>query len=198
MTDNAACSFFQLPNKDLFVTSNTTFFRQVDPWSLSTGEKYDYSKCFGLNGVSVHPLTDEFGDQYQIGFSVMTGPKYSVVKIPGDEKYGNSDDLIRHSTTLCSIPSRWNMSVGFFHSFGMSTNFIIFVEIPYLISLTKAAKSMIKGDAFKDWLEWRPEEPCKFFVIEKQTGKVRKVDYVVPTPFFFLHFVNCFEVGNQV
>ena len=151
MTDNAGTNLFQLSRTELFVTSNTTFFRKIDPTDLCTGEKFDYQKCFGLNGVSVHPLTDNEGDVYNIGFSVMTGLKYNIVRIQGNEKYVTSQDMIQNSKTICSIPSRWSTAVGFFHSFGLSANYIIFIEQPYAISLTHAAKALIKGNAFKDW-----------------------------------------------
>jgi hypothetical protein len=59
--------------------------------------------------------------------------------------------MTHSSKTLCTIPSRWSTSVGFFHSFGLSANYIIFIEQPYAISLSQAAKALIKGNAFKDW-----------------------------------------------
>ncbi len=47
-------------------------------------------------------------------------------------------------------------------------------------------------------LEWKPNERCRFFLIEKKTGKVIKTEYVSAEAFFFLHIVNCYEQNNQV
>lgn len=204
MSDNDSVSLYQL-GSNLFATTNTQYFHKIDSKSLETCTKFDYHKCYGFNGVCVHPVHDpNTKTTYNLGFTISTGLKYQFIKISSSAANSssslnsNSIDDYGHET-VCTIPSRWSSSIGYFHSFGISTNYIIFIEQPYAISLTKAAKAVVKGSSFKDWLEWKPNEKCKFYVIEKSTGNILKTEYYSSEPFFFLHFINCIEdINNQV
>jgi hypothetical protein len=101
-------SIFKIGN-EVFASSETNLFRQIDPCSLSCGEKFDATKMYGFNAMSCHPLTDEDGVIYNIGISVLSGLKYNVLKIKPSSK-GNSretaKDLLKKAKVICSIPSR--------------------------------------------------------------------------------------------
>lgn len=67
------------------------------------------------------------------------------------------------------------------------------------MNIGKAAKSILKGSpTFSQYVEWRPDLKNRFFVIEKQTGKVLKNEIYGSSPFFFLHFINAYEENDQV
>ena len=194
MTDNDCVSIFRV-GPDLFTTSDSCFMRKITS-DLDTGEKLDTNKLFGLNGASAHPITEEDGTVYNIGFSCMTGLKFNVIRIPS--KGFSSKEMMKSSKTIASIPSRWSTGLAYNHSFGITENYIIFIEQPYVVSFSKVAGSVMKGgSAFKDWLEWRPEEKNRFVIIEK-TGKIVKTEYYSNDSFFFLHFINCYEEDNEV
>jgi hypothetical protein len=63
---------FQI-GEELFAAAETCMFRQVDPFTLECGEKFDTSKLFGLNLWSCHPVNDKDGFIYNIGTSFLTG-----------------------------------------------------------------------------------------------------------------------------
>jgi beta,beta-carotene 9',10'-dioxygenase len=50
----------------------------------------------------------------------------------------------------------------------------------------------------RDFMEYRAEMKNRFHVIEKDSGKVLKTEYISSEPFFFLHIVNCFEEGSEI
>jgi carotenoid cleavage dioxygenase-like enzyme len=54
----------------------------------------------------------------------------------------------------------------------------------------------VKGYCVKDWVEWRPEDKNRFYVIEKATGKVVKNEYMTAEAFFYMHVINCYEVSD--
>jgi len=85
-----------------------------------------------------------------------------------------------------------------FYSFGMTQDKIIFIEQPYIIKVSRVLSAKIKGYAVKDWLEWEPQDKNRFYIIDKKTGKVTNVEIMSSEAFFFLHFVNCYQIGNQV
>jgi len=194
VTDNGIGNIYQMGNK-IYVMSDNCFFRNIDPRSLETGEKYDGNKIFGVNGLTAHPLTDVHGDTYNIGFSILSGIKFHLVKISSEAKsISNSKDLLaRHSEIIATIPSSFNGGVAFVHSFGMTEEHIIFIEQPYIAIVSAIPMTLIKGYSIKDWMEWKPNLRNKFHIIEKKTGKVIKTEYTSASPFFFLHVVNSFH-----
>jgi len=67
------------------------------------------------------------------------------------------------------------------------------------MNIGKAAKSILKGSpTFSQYVEWRPEPRNRFFLIEKETGKVLKTEIYAAEAFFFLHFINAYEENYQV
>jgi len=84
--------------------------------------------------------------------------------------------------------------------FFQTSKYLIFIEQPYVMNVTRAISSCIKGNqTFKDWLEWRPESSRnRFFIVEKETGRVVKTEFLARDPFFFLHFINCYEENNHL
>lgn len=85
------------------------------------------------------------------------------------------------------------------HSFGMTKNYLILIEQPYVINAGKVLGSVLaKSTPISEWLEWRDDIKNRFFIIEKATGKVLKADVVTETPFFYLHIINCFEHNDHI
>jgi len=197
LSDNNQQSLFQL-GQDVYTSSETCFFRQIEPSSLATGEKFDTNKCFGTNIACAHPLVDETGAMYNVGSTVITGTKYNIIRIPPPASNVSSKDLMKKSHIVASIPSSWTGLMSYCHSFAMTPSYIIFCEQPYVMNLAKAALTYLKSPPFKDWLEWRPELKNRFFIVEKETGAVIKSEFVSKDPFFFLHTINAYEENDQV
>lgn len=106
LSDNNHQSLFSV-GKELFSTSETCFFRQIEPKSLTTGEKFDTNKCFGTNICTAHPLFDEAGAMYNVGSTVITGTKYNIIRVPPPASNANAKDLFKKAQIICSIPSSW-------------------------------------------------------------------------------------------
>jgi carotenoid cleavage dioxygenase-like enzyme len=81
----------------------------------------------------------------------------------------------------------------------MTKNYIILIEQPYVMNASKVVGSVLAKTApICSWLEWKPEFGNKFFIVEKETGKVLKADVVSADPFFFLHIINAFEINDHI
>jgi carotenoid cleavage dioxygenase-like enzyme len=51
---------------------------------------------------------------------------------------------------------------------------------------------------FSKVLEWRPQEKNRFIIVEKNSGKVLKTEFISAESFYFMHIINCYEENNQV
>ncbi|XP_045595941.1 beta,beta-carotene 15,15'-dioxygenase [Procambarus clarkii] len=198
MTDNASNNILCVEDQ-LFVSSETCYIRKIDPNTLDTRDKVDLNKVMGVNFASSHPLTDDSGTTYNMGCSFMSGPKYNIVRIPPskDSNLSGSDPWI-NARTLTTVSSSWKASYAYYHSFGMSENYLVFLEQPLLVSTLKLATSQLKNRALTDCFDWLPQERVKFIVIRKSTGEVVKVKYISEEAFFTFHHVNAYEVEGQL
>lgn len=198
MTDNATNNVICLEDQ-VFVSSETCFIRRVDPHNLDTKEKVDLNKYTSVNFASSHPITDDTGTTYNLGGSFMGGPKYHIIRVPpADEKSKSGSEPWMNARILTTIPSSWRASYGYYHSFGMSENYLVFLEQPLIVNTLKLATSQVKSKSMHDCIEWHPQEKVKFNVIQKATGDVIKVRYVCEQPFFIFHHVNTYEVKGHL
>eukprot|EP00095_Tigriopus_kingsejongensis_P007905 snap_masked-scaffold132_size323655-processed-gene-2.5 protein:Tk07905 transcript:snap_masked-scaffold132_size323655-processed-gene-2.5-mRNA-1 annotation:"-carotene 9 -oxygenase" len=193
MTDNCACSIYQLGG--LCVTATETcLLRVVDPQSLSTGDKIDLSSM--VNIASGRPITDHNGDVYNISGTFLTGIKYHIMKFT---KSNETDPkaIASSAEIVATIPSRMKTYFSYYHSFGMSENYFFFIEQPWVANTMKLISSKVKGIAFLECLEWMPEEKNQFHLVERSSGKTT-ISFTFKTkhPFFFLNHINTFEDGK--
>ncbi|XP_037795664.1 beta,beta-carotene 15,15'-dioxygenase-like [Penaeus monodon] len=186
MTDNASNNAFCVEDQ-VFVASETCFVRRVDPATLDTREKVDLNKLVSVNFASSHPLRDRHGATYNLGGSFTSGLKYHILRIPQCADPWNSARIVG------TIPSSFRASFSYYHSFGMSEEYLLFLEQPLLVNTLKLATSQIKSRAMHDCMEWHPQEKVKFHLLRKSTGEAVKVRYLCDEPFFTFHHVNAYE-----
>jgi len=129
LSDNNSSALFQL-GREVFATSETCFFRSIEPTSLATGEKYDSNRCFGVNIDSAHPITDENGTTWNMGSTFLTGLKYNLIRIPAPASSNQSaKEVMKKSKIITSIPSSWTGLMSYNHqSFILTPNYVIFIE----------------------------------------------------------------------
>ena len=104
--------------------------------------------------------------------------------------------LLEHSQILTTISSRWTTCIAYYHSFGITKNFIIFIELPLMVNGFKLATCTPKGRPLKDCFEWHPNERVKFYVICKQNGQIIQKYY--SDPFFYFHIINSYEYDGHI
>ncbi|XP_055798908.1 carotenoid-cleaving dioxygenase, mitochondrial-like isoform X2 [Salvelinus fontinalis] len=67
-TDNASVSFVKYKG-DCFVSTETNYMYRVDPESLETQDKVDWTKFIAVNMATAHPHTEPDGTTYNMGNS---------------------------------------------------------------------------------------------------------------------------------
>ena len=200
VTDNGFGAIYPI-NSEIVAASDNSFFQCVDSCTLESGKKYDSNKLFGVNMISPHPLKDENGDIYNVGFSIGMGAKFNIIKIPGQTaKKESLDDLLKKSKVISTFPCRWTTAMPFIHSFGLTKNYIVMIEQPMTTPITKLATCVASGSCFHQMTEWRQDASNLFIIIDKNTGKfVTKMEILSSESFFFWHLINCYEdEDNQV
>ena len=113
----------------------------------------------------------------------------------------NQKELLSSAKVVASIPSRMTTCFSYYHSFGMTENYLVMIEQPWVANSIKLAASKLKGSTFYECLDWCPKEKNVFHVVSKNTGKPilssAKLKIMSSSSFFFLNFINCYEDHDE-
>ncbi|KAK5850164.1 hypothetical protein PBY51_014435 [Eleginops maclovinus] len=181
-TDNGASNFIKYGN-DFYATSETNYIRKIDPVTLETLDKVDYLKYLPVNLASSHPHYDKEGNAYNMGTSIAEKgkTKYTLFKVPAvTEKDKNPSD--KHN---------------YYHSFGMTDNYFIFIEQPFKLDILKMATAYMRGVNWASCLKFCPDESTLIHLIDRKTCKVLETKYYTRAMVVY-HHVNAFEDDGHV
>lgn len=195
-TDNAGVNFVKYKG-DFYVSTETNFMRRIDPTTLETKEKVDWSKYIAINAATAHPHYDREGATYNIGNSYgRKGFLYHIFRVPPGVGQNDEADL-SGAEILCSIPASDPRKPSYYHSFAMSENYIVFIEQPIKLELLKFMLYRIAGKSFNKLMSWNPELETIFHVVNRHTGQLTKTKYYC-SAMFTLHQINAYEANGYL
>uniref|UniRef100_A0AAX7T580 Carotenoid-cleaving dioxygenase, mitochondrial n=1 Tax=Astatotilapia calliptera TaxID=8154 RepID=A0AAX7T580_ASTCA len=184
-TDNASVSFVKYKG-DYYVSTETNFMHRVNPETLETLEKVDWSKFIAVNGATAHPHYDPDGTTYNMGNSYgRRGVLYNIIRVPPEKT--ESEDTLQGAKILCSIVPANKSHPSYYHSFAMSENYVVFIEQPVKMDLLKIVTCKLRGKALSDGIYWDPKQETVFHLVNKHTGEYHT------KAFSTFHQINAFE-----
>jgi carotenoid cleavage dioxygenase-like enzyme len=154
-----------------------------DAETLETVGVVHYADDIGFAGTTAHPHFDPARNaavNHLVEYGRQTN--YSFIFIP------NESPLRRQviSRTKVGKPA-------YIHSFGMTDNYLILAEFPYLVN---PLRLLLSGKPFIDNFRWMPEQGTRFFVINKESGQVERVQ--TGDACFSFHHINAFEDSGDI
>uniref|UniRef100_A0A3Q3JBT1 Beta-carotene 15, 15-dioxygenase 2, like n=1 Tax=Monopterus albus TaxID=43700 RepID=A0A3Q3JBT1_MONAL len=138
-TDNAGVNFVKYKG-DFYASTETNYMRRIDPQSLETKEKVDWSQYIAVNSATAHPHYDREGATYNMGNSYSkSGFFYNIIRVPPPEEKAATEDSadLTGAKVICSIRAAEPRKPSYYHSFVMSENYIVFIEQPLKMDLMK-------------------------------------------------------------
>ncbi|XP_008306930.1 beta-carotene oxygenase 2b [Cynoglossus semilaevis] len=190
-TDNANVSVVTYKG-DYYVSTETNIMHRVDPETLETTAKVNWTKFIAVNGATAHPQTDPDGTTYNMGNSyTLKGSHYNIIVVPPN-KTSDEDETLEGAKVLCSIPAVDKRKPSYYHSFAMSENYVVFIEQPIKMDLLKIVTGKLRGKSISECCYWDPTLNTIFHLIHKKTGEVSSVKYVAQA-FSTFHQINAFE-----
>ncbi|XP_072289252.1 beta-carotene 15, 15-dioxygenase 2, like [Eucyclogobius newberryi] len=193
-TDNASVNFVKYKG-DYYVSTETNYMRRIDPQSLETKEKVDWTQFIAVNSATAHPHYDQEGASYNMGNSYgKQGFFYNIIRVPPPDETAAKTDCadLSGAKVICSIPAAEARKPSYYHSFVMSENYIVFVEQPIKLDLLKFMLYRIQGKSFHKVMTWEPKHNTIFHLVNRHTGKRSEVRYQCG-PMFTLHQINAYE-----
>ncbi|KAI3371916.1 hypothetical protein L3Q82_006789 [Scortum barcoo] len=193
-TDNANVNFVKYKG-DYYVSTETNYMRRVNPQSLETKEKVDWSQYIAVNSATAHPHYDREGATYNMGNSYgKSGFFYNIIRVPPAETDAAAVDSadLTGAKVICSIRASEPRKPSYYHSFVMSENYIVFIEQPIKLDLLTFMLYRIQGKSFHKIMTWEPQHDTVFHLVNRHTGKESEVKYRA-APMITLHQINAFE-----
>lgn len=71
---------------------------------------------------------------------------------------GKSAPALKKVEVICSVPCRTLLTPSYYHSFGMTDNYFIFIEQPFKLDIVKMATAYMRGVNWASCLKFSPEE----------------------------------------
>ncbi|XP_025063434.1 beta,beta-carotene 9',10'-oxygenase isoform X3 [Alligator sinensis] len=169
-TDNCSVNYVMYKG-DYYVSTETNFMHRVDPETLETKEKVDWSRFVAVNGATAHPHYEPDGTTYNMGNSYgQHGSKYNIIRVPAQRLA--CGDTLQGAEVLCSIAPAERRKPSYYHSFGMSENYVIFIEQPLKMDLWHIITAKLRRKPISEGLRWEPHCNTRFHVVNKHTGQV--------------------------
>ncbi|XP_078599929.1 carotenoid-cleaving dioxygenase, mitochondrial-like [Branchiostoma floridae x Branchiostoma japonicum] len=196
-SDNCNVNLMQVRDEIYAMTEPPTM-RRVDPQTLETDpEKVDRSKYVALNLMTAHPHTDRDGTIYNMASRFGKDGLCGLVKMPLPDE-GERNNPMQKAYMVGSIPHQVKMRPNYFHSFGLTEKYIVFVEQPMYINVWKLMfAKFTSGKSVSAAMEFDGNTQARFHIIEKETGKVLPTVYL-SDPFFTFHHINTYEDDGQL
>lgn len=189
-TDNGSVNF-ALYKGDYYATTETNFIHKVNPHTLETEEKINLTKYIAVNGATAHPHYDPDGTTYNMGNSYgKHGMMFNIIAVP--PQMSDDEETLQGAKIVCGFEPEDSLNPSYYHSFGMTKNYIIFVEQPLKINIMKILTSKLRGKSLGSSINWDPELNTIIHVANKHTGEIIPLKYYTKA-FCFFHHINAFE-----
>uniref|UniRef100_A0ACB8E9B5 Beta,beta-carotene 15,15'-monooxygenase n=1 Tax=Sphaerodactylus townsendi TaxID=933632 RepID=A0ACB8E9B5_9SAUR len=201
-TDNNLINIIR-NGEDYYASSEVNFITKIDPRTLETLEKVDYSKYAAINLATAHPHYDSAGNVLNMGTSIVDKgtTKYILFKITPsapdlERETKKKKSSLKNLEVVCSIPSRSALQPSYFHSFGISENYIVFIEQPFKLDILKLATAYIRGVNWASCLVFLKDEKTWIHLVNRRSKKVSTKVYTDAMVVF--HHVNAYEEDDHV
>lgn len=180
---NASVTVHKLAGRFVALTE-TPLPVEFDPETLETVGVVEYEDDVEGIGTSPHPHTDpESGDALNTITHFSRTSEYKVFRLPAGAGTARREVVAR-------IPAR---EPAYMHSFGQTERHVVLAEYPLVVN---PLKMLLTGRPYAENLEWKPERPTRFHVVDKESGKL--IGSHEAEAFFAFHHVNAFERDGEI
>lgn len=198
ITDNTLVNLFPLGDA-LYACTESNFINRIDDQTLEKLEKVDLAKLVSVHTANAHPHIDKDGSVHMLGSQHGRRTNYTIVKITPPKE--GDDGFCKNAEIVAKVPAHRAMRPSYHHSFAITENYYVFIEQPMVINVWKLITTKLTLTAFpvNSCMEWNPEHPVKFHIIDRKTGlQVNEEVRYEAEAFFTFHHVNAYEEDDCI
>ena len=185
--DNNNVNIVPFAKRQLYALSEGNFIIQVDPKNLDVKGKLNVcDKIPSSKTIIAHPHVLPDGSWIEMGLNA-TLPGYEFVKYEA-----NQENLLENGKIINAIKSHARTEYSYFHSFGLSQNYIILLEQSLKINLFTLFKAVVLNRAKSEALYTDPKFNTRIHLINRNTGQIVAQQFHTD-PVLFFHHINAYE-----
>lgn len=194
--DNTNVNIVPFANRQMYALTETNFLVRVDPKSLNVTGKFSVTdKIPTSNTIIAHPHVLPDGSWIDMGVN-LNKPGYDFVQYDGKGiKDPSLNNILENGKLINTIKSSTTDGFSYFHSFGLSQNYIIFLEMPLKLSKTKRLKGVLMNQSISDSFYMEPSFNTRVHLINRNTGQLVEQPFHTD-PLFSYHHINAYEKVN--
>ena len=121
---------------------------------------------------------------------------FEFLKYEGANTIKDTENCCKSAKLILSLPSSYNYALAYFHSFGVTENYIIFLEQSLLSHFGYMMLRILKNEPLQYSLVKDKSLETKIHLINKHTGQVINKKFVT-MPQISFHFINCYEERDE-
>ncbi|XP_023646659.2 beta,beta-carotene 15,15'-dioxygenase [Paramormyrops kingsleyae] len=198
-TDNNLINIIKY-GEEYYTSSEVNYINKIDPETLNTTGRDNYRNHITLNLATAHPHYDDEGNTFNMGTSIikLSQPNYVIFKVPAKASGKSSkNSVLKNVQQVCSVPCRSRYYPSYFHSFGLTENYIIFIEQPFKLDIIKLATAYFRGFSWASCLKYDKDDITLIHLVDRKTGKAVSKKFYADALVTF-HHINAFEDEDHV
>ena len=181
----------------MYALTESNYMCQIDPINLNVVKTIDVAKQIPTASTNTaHPHLDKNG-WIMCGINSRRGRLcYEFLRYPQSDiqpVVNGPGSICANALTVGRIPSKHFTKLSYFHSFGITDTYLIFLEQSLLLDLTRFFIGLFTNKTFADALVMMPNLNTRIHLIERRTGKRLKRKFHT-CPLFLFHHINAYEI----
>jgi carotenoid cleavage dioxygenase-like enzyme len=193
--DNFNVNVVPYANEQIYALTESNLFCNLDPKDLKITNTIDVRKFQdNLRSTIAHPHLDFDGGWITAGQNMSSGKgfyEFLRYKVNGAEA-ASTQNLMSNAEIIALVPSSHKGASSYFHSFGLTENYIVFLEQPLVFSFKDLLKSIILNKPISMGMKMKKDFPTRIYLINRRTGEVVKQKFYTDPQFTF-HHINAYE-----
>ncbi len=177
----------------MYALTETNYLMRIDPANLNITKRLSVTKCISTSKTIIaHPHVLEDGSWIDMGMNPSV-PGYEFVHYDGSAlKDPDLDNILENGKVINCIPSSRSLALSYFHSFGLTENYIIYLEQALSFNFLSHAANVVLNKPFSESLHMDPKWNTRIHLINRKTGQIVEQKYHTD-PLFVFHHINAFE-----
>ena len=193
--DNVNINVAPFADSQLYAMTEGHLICQIDPKDLKVKNTFKLNEYFNDVVTSIaHPHVEQDGSWIT---PYVNGKKfqYEFVKYDASAHISEEKSMLDSGKIIASIPSSHRSGVSYFHSFGITKNYIILLEQSLLINFFKMFYHLIVNKPLSDAIVKYPDWNSRIRVIDRNSGREISQKYYTD-PLITFHHINAYEKND--
>ncbi|KAL0187906.1 hypothetical protein M9458_015005, partial [Cirrhinus mrigala] len=98
---------------------------------------------------------------------------------------------------VCTLPCRSLLTPSYYHSFGMTDNYFVFIEQPLKLDILRMATAYLRRVSWASCMKYHPEDSTLIHLIDRKTKKEVGIKFYTGAMAVY-HQINAFEDDGHV